>query len=237
MLPPVVDTVGITASGTARPKRVDIVTRYRRQLLDDLSAAATQQAATGLVGVCFLERDTGLAAPGNVAGDVVELTVTAIPVTVTVHAELTQPFSTAIEPVGLATLLRGGWVPVKALTAGTTQTRLPKHRHDDASAATSRTNREITGPTDMIQRARRLVRDQLKAAATALGADGVLLNGHFDVTWSSTHHLVQVSATATAITRWRKTDPPAQTAVALPITNHSRRTPGAVGLSHNHPAR
>jgi uncharacterized protein YbjQ (UPF0145 family) len=85
-------------------------------------------------------------------------------------------------------------------------------------AATGLTNREIPGPTDMIQRARRMLRQRLESAARSLGGDGVLLHGDFDVTWSSTYHLVMVHATGNVIARCA----PEQSGVQ-PITTISAR--------------
>jgi uncharacterized protein YbjQ (UPF0145 family) len=199
LLPPVVDTIGMTAPATTRRLRVDLVVRCRRELLQQLRDEARLRGASGLVGLHFTERPTGFAAPAAATGTAVELSVTAIPVTAVRGAQPTNPFSTAINPVGVAAMMRGGWMPVEVLTAGTTKTRSRQHRSEDAAAATGRNNRELPGPTDMIQRARRNLRDQFRSAAASVGADGVLIDGDFEVTWSSTLHLVQVSAVANVV--------------------------------------
>jgi hypothetical protein len=149
---------------------------------------------------------------------VVELTATAVPVTVATRSRPAHCFRTAIDPAGVAVLLRSGWVPVDVLVAGTTQSRSARHRSEDALASTSRLNREIPGPTDLVQRGRRLVRQQFFKAAPALGGDGVLLHGGFEVTWTSTYHLVQVAATANVIARFGRSSSDSQRAAVIAVS-------------------
>jgi uncharacterized protein YbjQ (UPF0145 family) len=218
LLPAIRDAVG--ASGHLPPglRRVDVVVRARRMLLDDLRSQADRFGAVGLVGIEFRELPLGVRAHQTQPGDVVQLTATAIPVRVATRHRPTRSFRTAIEPAGVAALIRNGWVPVDTVVTGTTQVRSPSHRREDAAASTGSTNREIPGPTDMIQRARATLRQRLATAARSLGGDGVLLDGGFDVTWSSTYHLVQVSATGSVIARCgspRPADPPTTTTISL----------------------
>jgi uncharacterized protein YbjQ (UPF0145 family) len=206
------------ASGSGRPppglKRVDVVVRTRRTLLDDLRGEAARLGAVGLVGIEFRERPLGVRSRQMSPGGAVQLTATAIPVAAATRHQPARSFRTSIDPAGVALLIRGGWVPVDVVVVGTTQARSTSHRRDDAAAATGSTNGEIPGPTDMIQRARAVLRGQLAAAARSLGGDGVLLHDGFDVTWSSTYHLVQVSATGNVIARYgssRPSEPPPMT--------------------------
>jgi uncharacterized protein YbjQ (UPF0145 family) len=202
LLPPIFDTVGMAVQipmGGVK-HRVDVLVRTRRAALDALGDWANQAGVAGLVGVQFYERDVPARTPTNRVGEYVEVAVTAVPVFTA--GGPTSCFRTAIDPPGVAVLLKAGWAPVDVLVASVTQTLSMKHRHGDAMAATSRRNAELPGPTDMIERARRGIARQFARSAAALGADGVLLHGRFEVTWTSTYHLVQVAATANAIAQW-----------------------------------
>jgi uncharacterized protein YbjQ (UPF0145 family) len=214
-IPDVVDTIGMTAPAVNGGSRVKVVVAARQRLLDSLSERTDPDRTVGLLAVEFQQRPLPITASQYASGTVVELSVTATPIWSSGPRLLTRPFRTAFDSGAVAALLRGGWVPVDLLIAGTTQTRAPRHRGGDAAAATSRANREIPGPSDMIQRGRRHVRNQLAAKATTLGADGVLLHGGFTIDWSSTYHLVQVSATATAIARWSNRTSPARTVLSM----------------------
>jgi uncharacterized protein YbjQ (UPF0145 family) len=200
LLPPVVDRIGLAVHGLPGPPRVDITVRTWRALLEALTLSAQDAGAAGLLGVTFIGRPTRLRGSPNVVGEFVELAVSAVPVYT--RARPAACFRTAIDASGVATLVHAGWVPVDVLVEGTTQTRSRQHRAADAAAATSRRNAELVGPTDMIQRARRTLVRRFATTAKSVGADGVLLHGGFEVTWSSTYHLVQVSATANLIARW-----------------------------------
>ena len=235
-LPPVGDVTGITAtSSMLRRSRVDIVVSTQRKLLDELRSHAGRVAAAGIIDIHFAQLPTPFRARANAVGDVVELVASAVPITTGAAARPQMPFRSAIDAVGFVELLGGGWVPVDVVVAGTTQTRSQQHRARDAEAATGTTNREMPGPTDMIQRARRLLRERLSGAARSLGADGLLLHGGFDVTWSSTYHLVQVSAVGNAIARFdRGYSRPTMT---LPLRGHGmdgvcRRSSVSVETDH-----
>jgi uncharacterized protein YbjQ (UPF0145 family) len=183
-------------------------------LLDDLRNQADRLGAVGLVGVAFRELPLAVRTPQTSPGTVVQMTASAVPVIAATRHRPARSFRTTIDPAGVATLIRSDWVPVDTVVTGTTQVRSPSHRRDDAAAATGSTNRELPGPTDMIQRARAVLRQQLVTAARSLGGDGVLLNEGFEVTWSSTYHLVQVIATGNVIARYgssRSADPPTLT--------------------------
>jgi uncharacterized protein YbjQ (UPF0145 family) len=182
--------------------RVDVIVHARRQLLDDLRGQADRLGAVGLVGIEFREQPLGVHARQTFAGDPVQLSATGIPVNAGTQHRPGRCFRTAIDAAGVALLMRNGWVPVDTVVAGTTQARSLRHRGEDAMAVTGTSNREIAGPTDMMQRARRMLRQRLESDAKSLGADGVLLHGNFDVTWSSTYHLVMVHATGNVITRY-----------------------------------
>jgi uncharacterized protein YbjQ (UPF0145 family) len=193
-------------SSAGRPppgrRRVDVIVDIRRLLLDDLRGQADRLGAVGLVGVEFHELPLGIHARQTFVGDPVELSAIAIPVSAETRHRPAHSFRTTIDAAGVAVLMRGGWVPVDTVVTGTTHARSLHHRGEDAAAATGTSNREIPGPTDMIQRARRVLRQRLEAAARSLGGDGVLLHGGFDVTWSSTYHLVMVHATGDVIARY-----------------------------------
>jgi uncharacterized protein YbjQ (UPF0145 family) len=219
LLPVIRDAAPAAASPPLGPRRVDVLVRTRRLLLDDLRNQADRLDAVGLVGIAFHERPLGVrAAHQTFAGDPMQLSATAIPVSAGTRHRPTRSFRTAIDPAGVAKLMAAGWVPVDTVVTGTTQVRSPRHRHDDAAAATGTTNREIPGPTDMIQRARTVLRQRLAAAARSLGGDGVLLDGDFDATWSSTYHLVMVHTTGNVIARYAS-----ERAVARPVTTLSTR--------------
>jgi uncharacterized protein YbjQ (UPF0145 family) len=206
MLPVIRDAVGSAGSPPLGRKRVDVIVDTRRKLLDDLRGQADRLGAVGLVGVEFHEVPLGIRARQTFSGDPVQLTATALPVRADTRHRPARSFRTAIDPAGVATLIRGGWVPVDTVVTGTTHVRSLRHRHEDAMAATGTSNREIPGPTDMIQRARTILRQRLESAARSLGGDGVLLHGDFDVTWSSTYHLVMVHATGNVIARYEGSD-------------------------------
>jgi uncharacterized protein YbjQ (UPF0145 family) len=196
-----------------------VVVATARELLDELGARAELLAAVGIVGIDFAQLATPFRPSANVTGDIVEMVATGAAVSIAAGGRPRLPFRTTIDAVGVAELLRSGWVPVDVVMAGTTETRSRQHHAADAEAATGTSNREIPGPTDMIQRARRLLRERMHSSAQSLGADGVLLHGGFDVHWSSTYHLVQVSAIGNAIARYDRSDaPPAMT---LPLTDPS----------------
>lgn len=214
-LPPIGDAPGIKGAPPIRRKRVDVVVSVQQDLLNELGAQAARVAAVGLVGIDFAQFPMQFRTSSNAAGDVVEVVATGVPVTSVSTAQPRLAFRTAIDAVGVVELLRAGWVPVDLLVAGTTQIRSRQHRAADAEAATGMSNREIPGPTDMIQRARRVLRERLHGAAQSLGADGVLLHGGFDVTWSSTYHLVQVAAIGNAIARYDREDAPPTVTLSL----------------------
>ena len=66
--------------------------------------------------------------------------------------------------------------------------------------ATSYGNAEIPGPTEVVQRARRRVREHLADRARVIGADGVLLPHGIDLAHAG-HSVVEASATGSAIVR------------------------------------
>jgi hypothetical protein len=214
-MPAVLDTIGMTAPVTGGGSRVRVLVGARQQLLDSLSSRVDPDRTVGLLGVTFHQRPLPITGSQFVVGTVVELTVTATPVWSDGARVPSRPFRTAFDSCQVATLLAGGWVPVDLLIAGTTETRLSRHKASDAAVVTRRINKEVPGATDMVQRGRRHLRDRLYANANALGADGLLIHGGFSTAWSSTHHLVQIDVIATAISRWGFHGPTARTTLNM----------------------
>jgi hypothetical protein len=64
-------------------------------------------------------------------------------------------------------------------------------------------NQEIRGATEMVNSARRSIREYVEKEAAGHGADGVLFHHGFQTEWSSTRHLVEVGVVADAIAQWR----------------------------------
>jgi hypothetical protein len=195
-------SVGLSARSPVSATRVmalgplggfDAVIAAKSGLLEDLRS----RTAGHLVSITFSERV--LSQRLTRGRTCVEVTATAVPVMSGPGATPGPVFRTTLGGPDVVALLLGGWKPVDVIVVGTRQHS--QHAIGDQMASRFGLNAELPDVTQMISDARRVVRDHLATEATALGADGTLLDGDIQTTWSKDRVSVNATATANAVAR------------------------------------
>jgi uncharacterized protein YbjQ (UPF0145 family) len=206
-MPPLLDATPMVSAPVTWRARPNAYVKGRELALERVRGAAHRVGAIGVVGITFRERpivgdDEGHTTSGGWMP--VEFTAVATPVLGAVVTHPRRLMCAALSGVDVAALLLAGWCPADVLVAATVeQWDRSRFLVSDALADSSRYNREITGVSELVQRARSVVRRRLHDRAKVLGADGVLLPGAIETRATSTHMFVEATATGTAIVRLR----------------------------------
>jgi uncharacterized protein YbjQ (UPF0145 family) len=203
-MPPLVDTTKLAGGFMSASIRPAAYVKGRQLALDRLRARAADDGAVGLVAIRFAERPLrGAEIRGQGAANAapIEFTAVGVPVHAITRTRPRTLMCTTLSGPDVASLFRDGWCPADVVIAATLEIwDRAKFRGTDAVANTSYRNVEVPGATEVVQRARRIVRDRLHERARVIGADGVLLPDGVTLAHAGSQ-IVEASATGSAIVR------------------------------------
>ena len=203
-MPPLLDAVPMAPSLVAPSVRPAAFVKGRQLALQRLLERAEAAGAIGVVGVKFRERPafaTDVVHPTQ-GWAPIEFTAVGTPVSATTAHRPRRLMSAALSGVDVAALMLRGWCPSDVVVAATVeQWNRTRFRTQDAMAEGSQRNREVPGVTELVERARRVVRQRVHERTRVLGADGVLLPDAISIKTTASHFFVEATATGTAIVR------------------------------------
>lgn len=194
---------------------VDALYRGYTTAVARLLAEATAMGGDGVVGVRIGASHLG---QGNR-----EFVALGTAVRAGGQAAAPRPFVTDLAGADVATLLRGGWVPVSVVFGISVAIR-----HDDyltARQASSWGNTEVSGYSQLVGHVRADARDRFQSHATSAGAEGAIVSSMSLRVWplevSDGHrdHVAESTVWGTALASFRRTSPaaPSHPLTVLPL--------------------
>jgi uncharacterized protein YbjQ (UPF0145 family) len=211
-MPPLLDTLPLNTTVVPRAVRPTTFVKGRQLALARLREKAGASGAIGIVGIEFHERPAAPQSDPSVAGRLwtpVEFTAVGTPVWADVSIRPRRLMCAALSGMDVAALMMRGWCPADVLVAATSELwNRARYLSSEAALAGTARNAEYAGLTEVMQRARNVVRSRLQEAARVIGADGLLLPQAIDTRVTASRRIVEASATATAIVRLRSTRMP-----------------------------
>lgn len=206
-MPPLLDTLPLNTVVVPRAVRPTAFVKGRQLALSRLRERAQDTGAIGVVGIEFRERPAVPADDPSAFGRMwtpIEFTAVGTPVTAALSRQPRRLMCAALSGTDVAALMLRGWCPADVLVAATAEIwNRNRYLMSEAQLAGTRRNAEYAGLTEVMQRARKVVRTRLQEAARTLGADGLLLPDAIETRTTESRRIVEASATGTAILRLR----------------------------------
>lgn len=204
-MPPLLDTLPLNTVVVSRTVRPTAFVKGRQLALSRLRARAQESGAVGIVGIEFRERAAVPANDPSATGGQwlpIEFTAVGTPVWAPVAEPPGRIMCAALSGMDVAALMLRGWCPADVLIAATAELwNRNRYLQSEAQFAGTRRNGEYAGLTEVMQRARKVVRSRLLEAARVLGAEGLLLPNAIETRSTASRRIVEASATGTAIVR------------------------------------